>query len=319
MKSPFGKLFVSATFAVAILLPMTAQACFSLTGACGYTKTKYPIVLVHGLLGFDQVGLYPYWYGVQESLQSYDGATVFVAQVSAANAHEVRGEQLLAYVKQVLAATGAAKVNLIGHSQGSPTARYVAAVRPDLVASVTGVDGANKGIEPVDVILGFSPPGSLSADVIASITNGYGQLVSLMTNGGPLPQNQAAAMYDLSTPGATAFNAKYPQGVPVTACGEGAYVVNGVRYFSWSGSAVLTNALDASDAILALTGLAFKGAKNDGAVGSCESHLGQVIRDDYTMNHLDAINQVAGVVSLFEVNPLTLYRQHANRLKGLGL
>ena len=43
-----------------------------------------------------------------------------------------------------LAATGAAKVNLIGHSHGGPTARYVASVRPDLVGSVSSVAGVNK-------------------------------------------------------------------------------------------------------------------------------------------------------------------------------
>jgi len=44
-----------------------------------------------------------------------------------------------------------------------------------------------------------------------------------------------------------------------------------------------------------------------------------VIRDDYAMNHLDEVNQTIGLTNLFETNPVTIYRQHANRLKGLGL
>lgn len=32
---------------------------------------KYPVVLVHGLLGFDKIaGVYPYFYGVEEPLKS---------------------------------------------------------------------------------------------------------------------------------------------------------------------------------------------------------------------------------------------------------
>ena len=54
-------------------------------------------------------------------------------------------------------------------------------------------------------------------------------------------------------------------------------------------------------------------------VGSCSSHLGTVIRDDYGMNHLDEVNQTAGIVNWFEVDPKSLYRNQANRLKNAGL
>jgi len=123
----------------------------------------------------------------------------------------------------------------------------------------------------------------------------------------------------LSTAGSLAFNTRHPNGVPATACGEGAYQVDGVHYFSWSGAKIVTNVLDVIDAHLLLTTLAFKGEKNDGLVGSCSSHLGRVIRDDYRLNHLDEINQTIGLTNIFETNPVTLYRQQANRLQGLGL
>ena len=50
--------------------------------ATGYTQTKYPIVLVHGLFGFDNIGPVEYFYGIPEALRS-GGAQVFVSQVSA--------------------------------------------------------------------------------------------------------------------------------------------------------------------------------------------------------------------------------------------
>lgn len=293
------------------LLPTSSFA------ATGYTQTKYPIVLVHGFLGFDSIGPYDYWYGITDGLRR-DGAQVYVAQVAAANSTEVRGEQLLAYVKQVLAATGAKKVNLIGHSHGGPTARYVASVAPELVASVTTVGGVNKGAPLADIVRGAVAPGSFSEAVLGSIVNGLGATIGFLS-GDSSTQMSTAALDSMTTAGAALFNAAHPEGVPTTACGEGAYQVNGVYYFSWSGAQPLTNVLDPLDASLGLLSLAFKGEKNDGLVGSCSSHLGHVIRDNYGMNHLDEVNQVAGLVNLFETNPVTLYRQHANRLASMGL
>ena len=280
--------------------------------ATGYTQTKYPIVLVHGLFGFDSVGPVEYFYGIPSALRS-GGANVYVTSVSAANSTEVRGEQLLLQVKQILAATGAAKVNLIGHSHGGPTARYVASVRPDLVASVSSVGGVNKGSKVADVLIGAVP------NVSYTIANAVAGLISFLSGSPTLPQNAYAAAQSLSTSGTLAFNSRHPEGVPTSACGEGAYQVNGVYYFSWSGAQPYTNVLDASDPVLALTALAFDGAKNDGLVASCSSHLGHVIRDDYALNHLDEVNQLIGITNLFETSPVTLFRQQANRLQGLGL
>ncbi|MBR7781817.1 lipase family alpha/beta hydrolase [Undibacterium luofuense] len=302
----------------ALLLAASATLTAAQTQAAAYTQTRYPIVLVHGLFGFDNIGPVEYFYGIPSALRS-GGATVYTPQVSAANSTEVRGEQLLLEVKKIVAVTGKPKVNLIGHSHGGPTIRYVASVRPDLVASATSVAGVNKGSAVADILLGIAPPGSLSRDVITTIATGLGKLLSLLSGSSTLPQNSLAAAQSLSTAGSAKFNAAHPAGLPTTACGEGAYQVNGVAYFSWSGASNYTNVLDILDPALAVTGLAFGGAKNDGLVSSCSSHLGKVIRDDYAMNHADEINQSVGIVNLFEVNPVSVFRQHANRLQGMGL
>lgn len=292
------------------LIPASASA-------AGYTQTKYPIVLVHGMLGWDSIGPYEYFFGIPGALRR-DGAQVYVAQVSAVNSTEVRGEQLLTYVKQVMAATGAKKVNLIGHSHGGPTVRYVASVAPALVASVTSVGGTNKGVPTADIMRGTATPGAYSATVMTSIVDGLGKTIAFLS-GDRNPQMATAALDSISMAGAAKFNAAHPQGVPLSACGEGDYQVSGVYYFSWSGARPLSNVLDPLDGPLALASLAFRGEKNDGLVGSCSSRLGRVIRDDYNMNHLDEVNQVAGLVNLFETNPVTVYRQHANRLREMGL
>lgn len=305
----FARLMAALGLACALLLPAHA--------ASGYTQTKYPIVLVHGLFGWDQALGIDYWYRIPAELQK-DGAKVYVAQVSATHSTELRGEQLLAQVKQVLAITGASKVNLIGHSHGGPTVRYVAGVAPQLVASTTTVGGVNKGSKIADLVRGTLKPGSVSESVAAGVAKGLSGLISLVSGGSSLPQDPVQALEALTTQKLADFNQRFPGGVPSTACGEGAYSHKGVLYYSWSGGSTLTNVLDPGDGALALTGLIY-GEQNDGLVGTCSSRLGKVIRADYRMNHIDEINHFFGIVHLFETNPVTLYRQHANRLKNAGV
>ncbi len=94
--------------------------------------------------------------------------------------------------------------------------------------------------------------------------------------------------------------------------------MNGIRYYSWSGTKRLTNVLDPTDALLGVTGL-FIPAANDGLVSQCSSHLGVVLRDDYSMNHLDEVNLMFGLRDIFSTDPKSVYRSHANRLKTAGL
>ncbi|WP_417174744.1 esterase/lipase family protein [Vibrio alginolyticus] len=290
----------------------------SVYAATGYTQTKYPIVLVHGLFGFDTLAGVDYFFGIPHSLTK-DGAKVYVAQVSATNSSEVRGEQLLAQVETLLAATGAEKVNLIGHSHGGPTTRYVASVRPDLVASVTSIGGVNKGSKVADLVRGTVSEGSGSEQLAVKLAQGLTTLINLLSGGSDLDQDPLASLAALTTEGSLAFNQHYQEGVPTSECGNGDLLAsNGVYYYSWTGSSTFTNVFDPTDAAMMVLGLAFDGP-NDGLVGACSTHLGKVIRDDYQMNHLDEINGLLGIHHLFETDPVTLYRQHANRLKLQGL
>ncbi|USD34017.1 esterase/lipase family protein [Vibrio coralliilyticus] len=294
------------------------SATTSASSASGYTQTQHPIVLVHGLFGFDTLAGVDYFYGIPHALTK-DGASVYVAQVSATNSSEVRGEQLLEQVETLLAATGAAKVNLIGHSHGGPTARYVASVRPDLIASVTSIGGVNKGSKVADLVRGTVPEGSGLEALAVKLAEGLTTLINLLSGGSDLDQDPLASLDALTTEGSLAFNQHYPEGIPDTECGNGDLLAdNGVYYYSWTGSSTFSNIFDPTDAAMMILGLAFD-EPNDGLVGACSTHLGQVIRDDYKMNHLDEINGLLGIHHLFETDPVTLYRQHANRLKLQGL
>ena len=304
------------------LLALCIASCLAVStqadAATGYTQTQYPIVLTHGMLGFDKLLGVDYWYGIPAALRR-DGAKVYVTEVSQLNSSESRGEELLAQVEEIVAISGQSKVNLLGHSHGGPTIRYVAAVRPDLVASVTSIGSPHKGSAAADFIRNV-PAGSAGEALLAGIINGLGTLINLLSNNpSSSPQDALATLESLNSAGAARFNAKFPQGVPTTACGEGAYSVGGIRYYSWGGTSPVTNLLDPSDLLTGAASLTFNGEANDGLVGRCSSHLGQVIRDNYRMNHLDEVNQFIGLTSWFETSPISVYRQHANRLKNASL
>ncbi|WP_236721970.1 esterase/lipase family protein [Pseudomonas frederiksbergensis] len=120
-----------------------------------------------------------------------------------------RGEKLLEQVNRILQETGAAKVNLIGHGQGPLAARYVAALHPEKVASVTSVSYPNHGSEIADQLHKALTPGELPEAFVLALLSAVGTFISLISG--------------------------HPQGVPKHWGGEGNEIENGVYYYSWSG------------------------------------------------------------------------------------
>lgn len=290
--------------------------------------TRYPLVLVPGMFGFIRLVLYPYWYGIVSALRR-GGAVVVAVKVSPLHSSEVRGEQLLAVIDDILRQTGAQKVNLIGHSQGSLTARYAAAKRPDLVASVTSVAGPNHGSELADYLQRHYPADSAKGRVLSAVLRLINALMSLLDTGyrGPkLPVDLQASHVSLTTAGVALFNQRYPQGLPVTWGGQGPEEVNGVRYYSWSGTLQpgITdkgrNLFDGTNRTCRLFARTFvrEAGQCDGLVGRYSSHLGTVIGDDYPLDHFDIVNQSLGLVGR-GAEPIRLFVEHAERLKAAGV
>lgn len=290
--------------------------------------TRYPLVLVPGLLGFVRFVVYPYWFGIVKALER-GGATVLPVMVSGVNSTEIRGEQLLKVVERTIRDTGVAKVNLIGHSQGALTARYVAARRPDLVASVTSVAGPNSGSELADYLERTFPAGTPGGRVVNAIIGLLAWLISVFETGyrGPkLPTDVSASHQSLTSAGVALFNRQYPQGLPETWGRQGAELVNGVRYYSWSGilkpgitnrGRNLIDGTNLTCRIFARTFINERG-QSDGMVGRFSSHLGTVIGDDFPLDHFDIVNQTLGLVGK-GADPVRLFMEHAARLKAAGL
>lgn len=290
--------------------------------------TRYPLVLVPGMLGFVRLLLYPYWFGIVKALRR-GGAQVFAVQVSPLHSSEMRGEQLLLIIEDICRRTGAQKVNLLGHSQGALSVRYAAAKRPDRVASVTSIAGPNHGSELADHLERKASGASAQGRILKAVLHALAVLMGWLETGWPrqaLPIDVHASHHSLTSAGVALFNQAYPQGLPTQWGGEGPAEVNGVRYYSWSGTLQpgITdrgrNRFDGSNRFCRLFARSFVREKGecDGMVGRCSSHLGQVIGDNYPLDHLDIVNQSLGAVGK-GADPVRLFTEHAERLKAAGL
>ncbi len=289
-----------------------------------YTKTKHPIVLVPGIFAFDTIAGIDYWYQIPSAIESR-GGKVFVPKINAFDSSVDRGEHLIAQLDEIKASSGGkiSKFNLMGHSQGGVTSRYVMAVRPDLVASVTSMSTPHTGSPVADLLTDTAPEGSVQGDMFAAVGDAVGNLVNLLSDNKASESDLYAMLGEFNKAGAADFNSRYPLGLPTEECGEGdrTVTVNGhdIELFSWGGGSPVTTGVDISDLMFGTTSLVFEGAPSDGITGVCANHFGRILRDDYIMNHIDINNHVLGIVSLLDTNPKTVFKNHANRLKKMGL
>lgn len=175
-------------------------------------RTAHPIVLAHGMMGFDRTGQASYWPGLVEALQGL-GAATHVTRMAAFQSSEVRGEQLLTQVVAIAASLPSGKVNLLGHSQGGHAVGYVAACRPDLVASVTAVASPVASSEFADWLDDRVRQGTWAASAILAVGERAGRFVNV-ASGADFHQDVRAALASLSSQGAADFNRRFPAGVP---------------------------------------------------------------------------------------------------------
>jgi triacylglycerol lipase len=322
--------------------PELAEQVSELTNTqdASYADTRYPIVLVGGAFAFDRALFVDYWFGIAERLRG-SGAEVYVTDLSSAQSNEVRCEELYEDVERILALTGAPKINLIAHSQGVIAARYVAGVWPEVVASVTSVHGMNQGTHVAERLMEAFPEHGFIfplANIAASLLfQGLELFSSLQKDGdydSPSRMLTAQSLTRLSKAADRknypAFNARFPAGMPRVDCMkfddglhgdggfQGAESENGIRFYSWMGDEAFTELADPMDQVL-IRFFSFFMPRDyvwDGLVPQCGAALGKVIRNDYPLNHADAINQVLATTP-FDVP--SLYAKHANFLMQQGL
>lgn len=121
-------------------------------------KTKYPIVMVHGIF-FRDWQLMNYWGRVPASLIR-NGASIYYGNQQSARSIPDSAEELRQAVMKVIAETGAEKVSIIAHSKGGLDTRYaISSLGLDkYVATLTTINTPHGGCDMVDYLLNKVPP-----------------------------------------------------------------------------------------------------------------------------------------------------------------
>ena len=119
--------------------------------------TKYPILLVHGVF-FRDFKFFNYWGRVPKELES-NGARVFYGKHSSAASIADSAAELKTRIGEILAETGAEKLNIIAHSKGGLDCRYAIAKLgvSDCVASLTTINTPHRGCLFADYLLTSIP------------------------------------------------------------------------------------------------------------------------------------------------------------------
>ncbi len=120
-------------------------------------KTKYPIVMVHGVFFRDLKHL-NYWGRIPAQLQ-INGAEIYYGNQQSALTVEDSAKEVFAEVEKVIKQTGAEKVNIIAHSKGGLDSRYaITHLGMDkYVASLTTINTPHRGCEFADWMLTKAP------------------------------------------------------------------------------------------------------------------------------------------------------------------
>jgi triacylglycerol lipase len=178
-------------------------------GDMAFPQLRNPIVLVHGLMGFDalrigRMRLRGYFPGIEEGMRAA-GNRVFCPKLSPTASVAHRAAQLRTYLNQV---SPTERVHIIAHSMGGLDARYMVSRldMADRVHSLTTIATPHRG----------SPVADWG-------TKRFGRLGRPMFRFFGMPDQ---AFFDLTTEGCRAFNAEAPD-------------IESVRYFSVAGQCSL--------------------------------------------------------------------------------
>ena len=120
-------------------------------------KTRYPILLVHGVF-FRDYNFFNYWGRIPGELEK-NGAVLFYGNQESALTVEANGKILAKRIKEIIDETGAPKINIIAHSKGGLDSRYALsqAGAGQYVASLTTINSPHRGCRFADHLIGRSP------------------------------------------------------------------------------------------------------------------------------------------------------------------
>ncbi len=267
-----------------------------------YASPKYPIVLAHGLMGFDELRLagrwlpgVQYWRGIKEAMMQHN-IEVITTSVPTTGSIQERAEALNNEIKSKAAGKS---VNIIAHSMGGLDARYlISRIQPQEfeVKSLTTVATPHRGSCVADMVFRDIGPDGIEGlyKILARLKIGTGAFAQLTT---------------------THINRQFNPVVPNDPQ---------VRYFSYGAAAqphLLSVFRVSHDLMEVIEG------PNDGLVSVASSRWGEYKGTLMGVTHLDLINwtnrlkRLAATMSLLtpNFNAIAFYLAVADTLAKEGL
>lgn len=161
-------------------------------------KTKYPILMVHGVF-FRDFEHFNYWGRIPDELLE-NGATIFYGNHNSAAAVRESAKELKKRILEIVEKTGCEKVNIIAHSKGGLDSRCAISLEgmAPYVASLTTINTPHRGCEFADYLLNVI--GEKQQNAVATT---YNMAAAAL---GDFHPDFLAAVYDLTHENCTKLN-----------------------------------------------------------------------------------------------------------------
>lgn len=290
----------------------------------------YPIVLVHGMAGFDKLTVGPvsidYWNHVRDALARDGEFEVFETVAPPYDTSEVRAGALVSQLQDILTKTNRKKLNLVGHSQGGMDCRVLASPNgyalDGIIASVTTISTPHRGSKVADVALGLVPGFAANTlnDAASALLGVLEKTVyDIQSNTDLLAQaKELTTSYMANT-----FNPKYidAPGVHYASYAGRTNLRSGAGVCDKSSYPNMPNQLDAAQPLMVPTALLLeegKGVVNDGLVTVESAKWGefmQCVPADH-LQEVGNINVDGATATSFDFE--TFYRDLVQRLRQQG-
>lgn len=181
-------------------------------------KTKYPLLLVHGVF-FRDSKYFNYWGRIPEELQ-LNGATVYYGEHHSAASVADCGEELTLKIKEIVSETGCEKLNIIAHSKGGLDCRYAIAKcgAAPYIASLTTVNTPHDGCLFADYLLE-----KISPEIKESVADIYNKALRKLGEENP---NFISAVSDLTAAACKKFNEEMPNPQNIYCQSVGSVLIN---------------------------------------------------------------------------------------------
>ena len=177
-------------------------------------KTKYPLVLVHGVF-FRDSKLFNYWGRIPRTLKLH-GATIYYGEHQSALTVKESARELASRIKLIVDRSGCEKVNIIAHSKGGLDCRYAISefgLAP-YVASITTVNTPHRGCLFAERLLNAIPE-----SIKNKVANVYNTTLTALGDENP---DFLAAIGDLTAEACQKRNEllTFPQGIFAQSIGS---------------------------------------------------------------------------------------------------